>query len=138
VRSKDAQKQLARTSLISILYPSQTSESVPKTTPASRLVAKATATVASKTTTAFPETPVRDTKRSPKKTVTSKKSEDKGVVKESSNEKTPKTPKSDEPDEVPTSLEKKKSIYRSFMARDGPRALGSKPVPEVSINRVQM
>ncbi|XP_020610634.1 replication factor C subunit 1-like [Orbicella faveolata] len=108
----------------------KTPESVPKTTPASRLAAKAAATVASKATTAVPETPGRDTKRSPKKTVTPKKSEDKGVAKESPNEKTPKTPKSDEPDEVPPSLEKKKSNYRSFMARDGPRALGSKPVPE--------
>ena len=119
-------------------YPSQTSESSPKTTPASRLAAKAAAAAVSKTTTAVPETPVRDTKQSPRKTVTPKKSEDKGVVKESPSEKTLKTPKSDGPDEVPPSLEKKKSSYRSFMARDGPRALGSKPLPEVSINGVRM
>ena len=108
------------------------SESVSKTTPASRLAAKAAAASASKTAAAIPETPVRDTKQSPKKTVSPKKSEDKGAVKESPSEKTPKTPKPDEPDEVPPSLEKKKSNYRSFMARDGPRALGSKPLPEVS------
>lgn len=122
--------------LISILYPSQTSESVPKTTPASRLAAKAVAAAVSKTT-AVPDAPVRDTKQSPKKTVTPKK-EDKGVVTESPSKKTPKTPKSDEPDEVPPSLEKKKSSYRSFMSRDGPRALGSKPVPEVSFNPVRI
>lgn len=123
--------------LISILYPSQTSESVPKTMPAGRLAAKAVAAAVSKTTTAVPETPVRDTKQSPKKTVTPKK-EDTGVVKESPSKKTPKTPKPDEPGEVPPSLEKKKSSYRSFMSRDGPRALGSKPVPEVSFNPVRI
>ena len=123
---------------IHVLYPSQTSESVPKTTPASRLAGKAAAAAESKTTTAVPETPVRDTKQSPKKIVTPKKSEDKGVVKESPSKKTPKTPNSNEPDEVPPSLEKKKSSYRSFMSRDGPRALGSKPLPEVSVNAVQM
>ena len=58
-------------------------------------------------------------------------------MKESPSKKTPKTPKSDEPDEVPPSLEKKKSSYRSFMSRDGPRALGSKPLPEVSVHAVQ-
>lgn len=108
----------------------KTSESVSKTTPASRLAAKAAAAAASKTTAVIPDTPVRDTKQSPKKTVSPKKSGDKGVVKESPSEKTPKTPKSDEPDEIPPSLEKKKSSYRSFMARDGPRALGSKSLPE--------
>ena len=40
---------------------------------------------------------------------------------------------SDVPNEVPPSLEKKKSNYRSFMARDGPRALGSKAIPEVRL-----
>ena len=96
--------------LISILYPSQTSGSSPKKTPASRLAAKAAAAAVSKTTTAVPETPVRDTKQSPKKTVTPKKSEDKGVVKESPSEKTPKTPKSDEPDEVPPSWRRKNQV----------------------------
>ena len=39
--------------------------------------------------------------------------------------------KSEEVIEVPPSLEKKKSGYRSFVARDGPRALGSKEIPQV-------
>ena len=39
--------------------------------------------------------------------------------------------KSEEVIEVPPSLEKKKSGYRSFMARDSPRALGSKEIPQV-------
>lgn len=38
--------------------------------------------------------------------------------------------RAEEADEVPPSLEKKKSGYRSFMARDGPRALGSKEIPQ--------
>lgn len=57
--------------------------------------------------------------------------DNKGVVKESPNKGTPRASKSDELDEIPPSLEKKKSNYRSFMARDGPRALGSKQIPEV-------
>ena len=39
--------------------------------------------------------------------------------------------KSEEVVEVPPSLEKKKSGYHNFMARDGPRALGSKEIPQV-------
>ena len=39
--------------------------------------------------------------------------------------------KSEEVIEVPPSLEKKKSGYHGFMARDGPRALGSKEIPQV-------
>ena len=39
--------------------------------------------------------------------------------------------KSDKVVEIPPSLEKKKSSYRSFVARDGPRALGSKEIPQV-------
>ena len=39
--------------------------------------------------------------------------------------------KSEEVVEVPPSLEKKKSGFCSFMARDGPRALGSKEIPRV-------
>lgn len=77
----------------------------------------------------------RETKKeSPKKTVTPTK--EKAVKKESPRKETPKASKAEElvPDEVPPSLEKKKSSYRSFMARDGPRALGSKPIPEVSVN----
>ncbi|KAL9963269.1 hypothetical protein ACROYT_G032452 [Oculina patagonica] len=111
----------------------KTPEKEPKATPASRLAAKAAA-AASKTTIPIPETPIRDTKQSPKKTVTPTK-EDKGVVKESPDKKTPKTSKADEKDdEIPPSLEKKKSGYRSFMSRDGPRALGSKPIPEGAEN----
>ena len=37
----------------------------------------------------------------------------------------------DVPNEVPPSLEKKKSSYRNYITRDGPRALGSKAIPEV-------
>ena len=39
--------------------------------------------------------------------------------------------KSEEVVEVPPSLENKKSGFCSFMARDGPRALGSKEIPQV-------
>ena len=39
--------------------------------------------------------------------------------------------KSEEEVEVPPSLEKKKSGYHGFMARDGPRTLGSKEIPQV-------
>ena len=39
--------------------------------------------------------------------------------------------KSEEVVEVPPSLEKKKSGYRSFMARDDPWALGSKEIPQL-------
>jgi len=107
----------------------KTEDKPPKTTPASKLATKAA--TATKDAEVVPESPVRQTKKeSPKKTTTPTK-EDKGVKKESSSKKTPKASKADEgPDEVPPSLEKKKSSYRSFMARDGPRALGSKPIPE--------
>ncbi|XP_066029376.1 transcriptional regulator ATRX homolog [Pocillopora verrucosa] len=70
---------------------------VPKTTSISKLAAKA-ATV--------PETPVRDSKPSPKKTVTPKKDK-KDVDKETSIKGTPKVSKSEEVVEVPPSLEKK-------------------------------
>ena len=39
--------------------------------------------------------------------------------------------KSEEVTEVPPSSENKKSSYHGFMARDGPRALGSKEIPQV-------
>ena len=78
-------------------YPS-TFQEVPKTTPASKLATKA-ATV--------PEIPVRDSKPSPKKTVTLKKGK-KDVDKETPIKETPKVSKSEEMDEVPPSLEKKK------------------------------
>ena len=44
---------------------------------------------------------------------------------------TPKVSKSEKVVEVPPSLEKKKSGYHSFMAKDGPRALGSKEILQV-------
>ena len=101
-----------------------------KTTHASKLSAKAAA--AAKTSDVVPKTTVSKTKKeSPKKTITPTK-EDKPVKKESLKKISPKPPKADEvPDEVPPSLEKKKSSFRSFMARDGPQALGSKSIPEV-------
>ena len=74
-----------------------TFQEVPKTTPISKLAAKA-ATV--------PETPVRDSKPSPKKTVTPKKDK-KDVDKETPIKGTPKVSKSEEVVEVPPSLEKK-------------------------------
>ena len=77
-----------------------TFQEVPKTTPISKLAAKA-ATV--------PETPVRDSKPSPKKTVTLKKDK-KDVDKETPIKGTPKVSKSEEVVEVPPSLEKKKNL----------------------------
>ena len=71
-------------------------------------------------------------KPSPKKTVTPKKDK-KDVDKETPIKGTPKVSKSEEVVEVPPSLEKKKSGYRHFMARDGPRTLGSKEIPEVHV-----
>ena len=98
-----------------------TFQEVLKTTPASKLAVKA-ATV--------PETPVRDSKPSPKKTVTLKK-EKKMFVRKLQPKEHQKVSKSEEEVEVPPSLEKKKSGYHGFMARDGPRALGSKEIPQV-------
>ena len=98
-----------------------TFQEVPKTTPTSKLAAKA-ATV--------PETPVRDSKPSPKKTVTLKK-EKKMLVRKLQPKEHQKVSKSEEVVEVPPSLEKKKSGYHGFMARDGPRTLGSKEIPQV-------
>ncbi|CAH3159599.1 unnamed protein product [Pocillopora meandrina] len=65
----------------------------------------------------------------PKKDVTPKKDEN-DVCKETPIKGTPKVSKSEEVVEVPPSLVKKKSGYHSFMARDGPRALGSKEIPQ--------
>ena len=101
-----------------------TFQEVPKTTPISKLAAKA-ATV--------PETPVRDSKPSPKKTVTLKK-EKKMLVRKLQPKEHQKVSKSEEVVEVPPSLEKKKSGYHGFMARDGPRALGSKEIPQVHVS----
>ena len=44
---------------------------------------------------------------------------------------TPKVSKSEKVVEVSLSLEKKKPGYHSFMAKDGPRTLGSKEIPQV-------
>ena len=44
---------------------------------------------------------------------------------------TPKVSKSEKVVEVSPSLEKKKPGYHSFMAKDGPRALGSKEILQV-------
>ena len=93
---------------------------LPNTTPVSKLAAKA-ATV--------PETPVRDSKPSPKKTVTLKK--EKKMLRKLQPKEHQKVSKSEEVVEIPPSLEKKKSGYHGFMARDGPRALGSKEIPQV-------
>ena len=54
-------------------------------------------------------------------------------VKESPKKKTPEKPKDKTDEEIPPSLEKKKSSYRSFMERDGPRALGSRELPQVTV-----
>ena len=97
-----------------------TFQEVPKTTPASKLATKA-ATV--------PETPVRDSKPSPKKTVTPKK-EKKILVRKLQPKEHQKVSKS-EVVEVPPSLEKKKFGYHGFMARDNPRTLGSKEILQV-------
>ena len=97
-----------------------TFQEVPKTTPISKLAAKA-ATV--------PETPVRDSKPSPKKTVTLKK--EKKMLRKLQPKEHQKVSKSEEVVEIPPSLEKKKSGYHGFMVRDGPRTLGSKEIPQV-------
>ena len=75
-----------------------TFQEVPKTTPISKLAAKA-ATV--------PETPVRDSKPSPKKTVTLKK-EKKMFVRKLQPKEHQKMSKSEEVVEAPPSFEKKK------------------------------
>ena len=55
----------------------------------------------------------------------------KDVCEETPIKGTPKVSKSEEVVEISPSLEKKKSGYHSFMARDGPRALGSKEILQV-------
>ena len=74
---------------------SWTFQEVPKTTPFSKLAAKAAI---------VPETPVRDSKPSPKKIVARKKDK-KYVDKETPIKGTPKMLKSEEVVEVPPSLE---------------------------------
>lgn len=49
---------------------------------------------------------------------------------------TPKKQAAQSEDVIPPSLEKKKSGYRSFMQREGPKALGSKEIPEVMMIRM--
>ena len=68
------------------------------------------------------ETPVRDSKPSRKKTVTSKK-EKKDVSKETPFQNQRKWLK------FHPHWKGKKSDYHGFMARDGPRTLGSKEIP---------
>ena len=98
-----------------------TFQEVPKTTPISKLAAKA-ATV--------PETPVRDSKPSPKKTVTPKKDKKKLVRKVQ-----PKEHQGCQNQrkwlKFHPHWKRKKSGYHGFMARDGPRTLGSKEIPQV-------
>ena len=55
----------------------------------------------------------------------------KDVCEETPIKGTPKVSKSEKVGEVPPLLEKKKSGYHGFMARDGPRTLGSKEIPQV-------
>ena len=77
---------------------------LPNTTPVSKLAAKA-ATV--------PETPVRDSKPSPKKTITPKQ-DNKDASKETPTKGTPKVSKSEDVVEISPSLEKKKSGYKRW------------------------
>ena len=113
----------------------QTEDKLPTATPASKLAAKAAAVPSSSNIKdTIPETPVGKTKEETSKKVKSPTKEDKIIKKESPMKKSPKlSTDNDVPDQVPPSLEKKKSNYRSFMARDGPRALGTKPIPEVKL-----
>ncbi|XP_068736533.1 replication factor C subunit 1-like [Montipora capricornis] len=111
---------------------SKMEDKLPTATPASKLAAKATAVPSSSNIKdTIPETPVGKTKEETSKKANSPTKDDKIIKKESPVKKSPKlSTDNDVPDQVPPSLEKKKSNYRSFMARDGPRALGTKPIPE--------
>ena len=84
-----------------------TFQEVPKTTPICKLAAKAAIVT---------ETPVRDSKPSPKKTVTPKKDK-KDVDKETPIKGTPKVSKSEEVVEVPPSLEKKRIRLLEFYGK---------------------
>ncbi|XP_068707155.1 replication factor C subunit 1-like [Montipora foliosa] len=114
---------------------SKMEDKLPTATPASKLAAKATAVPSSSNIKdTIPETPVGKTKEETSKNANSPTKDDKIIKKESSLKRSPKlSTDNDVPDQVPPSLEKKKSNYRSFMARDGPRALGTKPIPEQSV-----
>ena len=110
------------------IYQQSPAKAEAKSTPASKL-AKAAA-VAAVAKAVVPETPETTKKVTPKKPT-------KATTKESSNKKSPpKAEKTTEKEEtvIPPSLEKKKSGYRSFMMRDGPRALGSKEIPQVRVS----
>ena len=96
-----------------------TFQEVPKTTPINKLTAKA-ATV--------PETPVRDSKPSPKKTVTPKKDK-KDVDKETPIKGTPKVSKSEEVVEVPPSLEKKRIRLLEFYGKRWSKDIWFKGIP---------
>ena len=98
-----------------------TFQEVPKTTLISKLAAKA-ATV--------PETPVQDSKPSPKKTVTPKKDK-KMSTRKLQSKKHQRCQNQRKWLKFHPHWKRKKSGYRSFMARDGPRALGSKEIPQV-------
>ena len=90
-----------------------TFQEVPKTTPISKLAAKA-ATV--------PETPVRDSKPSPKKTVTPKKM----FVRKLQSKEHQSCQNQRKWLKFHPHWKRKESGYWSFMARDGPRTFGSK------------
>ena len=98
-----------------------TFQEVLKTTPASKLAVKA-ATV--------PETPVRNSKPSTKKTVTSKK-DTKMVVRKLQPKEHQRCQNQRKWLKFHPHWKRKKSGYHSFMARDGPRTLGSKEIPQV-------
>ena len=98
-----------------------TFQEVPKTTPISKLAAKA-ATV--------PETPVRDSKPSPKKTVTPKKDK-KMLIRKLQSKEHQRCQNQRKWLKFHPHWKRKRSDYRSFMARDGPRTLGSKEIPQV-------
>ena len=97
-----------------------TFQEVQKTTPACKLAAKA-ATV--------PENPVRDSKPSPKKTVSLKK--EKKMLRKLQPKEHQRCQNQRKWLKFHPHWKRKKSGYRSFMARDGPRTLGSKEIPQV-------
>ncbi|XP_048590170.1 replication factor C subunit 1 isoform X2 [Nematostella vectensis] len=83
-----------------------------------------------------PKTPTKTTPSPIKKQVTPKKTTPVKALKEPESKKarTPEKIKQEETIATPSSLEKKKSGYRSFMSREGPKALGSKEIPQGAEN----
>ncbi|KAK3742285.1 hypothetical protein QZH41_013114 [Actinostola sp. cb2023] len=76
-----------------------------------------------------PDTPTsekKNVKTKPQKTPSPSK-----PAKESPKKK-PVTPQAVHEEDAPASLEKKKSSYRNFMQREGPKALGSKEIPQAN------